>query len=120
MAQQIGQHVEDLRLQVDDLAAASQLDALDAQLAITESNPHTRHGASRTARCSNRAVRLSGCRMSPRTAKSDGKREHEELARRHRRRCGFRERGLACHEQKVAFAWLQADVRCGGTPRRYR
>ena len=42
-----------------DLAAASQLDALDAQLAITKSNPHTRHGASRTARCSNRAVRLA-------------------------------------------------------------
>ena len=39
MAQQIGQHVEDLGFNVDDLAAASQLDALDAQLAITESNP---------------------------------------------------------------------------------
>ena len=59
MAQQIGQHIEDLGLQVDDLAAASQLDALDVQLAVTESNPHRRNGASRTAQCSNRAVRVS-------------------------------------------------------------
>ena len=39
MAQQISQHVENLRLQVDDLAAAPQLDALDAQLAITDRTP---------------------------------------------------------------------------------
>jgi hypothetical protein len=43
MAQQIGQHVEDLRFHIDDLAGASQLDGLDAQLAITESNPHMMH-----------------------------------------------------------------------------
>jgi len=43
MAQQIGQHVEDLGFHIDDLAGASQLDALDAQLAITELNPHMVH-----------------------------------------------------------------------------
>ena len=43
MAQQIGQHIEDLGFHIDDLADASQLDTLDAQLAITESNPHMVH-----------------------------------------------------------------------------
>jgi len=45
MAQQIGQHIENLRLHADDLAGASQLDALDTQLTITESNPHVHHRA---------------------------------------------------------------------------
>ena len=45
MAQQIGQHIEDLGLHIDDLAGPSQLDTLDAQLAIAESDLHVCHGA---------------------------------------------------------------------------
>ena len=40
ITQQIGQHTEDLRLHIDDLAGTSKLDALDTQLAISESDPH--------------------------------------------------------------------------------
>ena len=45
IAQQIGQHVEDLGFHIDDLAGPSQLDTLDAQLAIAESDLHVDHGA---------------------------------------------------------------------------
>jgi hypothetical protein len=45
MAQQVGQHIEDLGLHIDDLAGAAQLDTLDAELAVPESNPHVRHRA---------------------------------------------------------------------------
>jgi hypothetical protein len=54
VTQQICQHIKDLRFHIDDLAGTSKLDALDTQLAITESDPHMCHRASWTARCPNR------------------------------------------------------------------